>query len=153
MFLFKATRAKQLKGGTAVVLIAGALSCWCMAYEIAEPEWLTALDSCRLGKWPGYIPAELLLLQLAPRLGISRDDLRPIDRIGEAGCPVFVISGSDDPHTTPAETVSLFNAAKEPRRIWLVEGAGHVDLLAAHPGQYEQQVLTFLNLHLNQSNR
>ncbi|MCA9035026.1 MAG: alpha/beta hydrolase [Planctomycetaceae bacterium] len=142
--------------GGASALLASPLPIDALILESVFPDIEAAIHNrvtCRLGKWPGYIPAELLLLQLAPRLGISRDDLRPIDRIREAGCPVFVISGSDDPHTTPEETVSLFNAATEPRRIWLVEGAGHVDLLAAHPGQYEQQVLTFLNLHLDQSNR
>ena len=45
-------------------------------------------------------PAELLLVQLQPRLGISRDTLRPLDRIGSVDCPAFLMSGAKDRHRT-----------------------------------------------------
>src|SRR5256885_8812287 len=34
---------------------------------------------------------------------------------------------SSDLHTTPAETRELFDAAREPKALWMVEGAAHVD--------------------------
>lgn len=94
------------------------------------------------------IPAELLLLQLQPRLGISRSELRPIDQVANVGCPVLIASGTEDPHTTARETQALFAAAREPKELWMVEGAAHVDLLAFTQADYEDRVLGFLKRQL-----
>jgi fermentation-respiration switch protein FrsA (DUF1100 family) len=88
--------------------------------------------------------ASLLLAQLEPRLGIPPSALHPIDHIGRLRCPVFVIAGTKDRHTTPAETRALFARAPEPKRLWLVEGAGHVDLERFAGAEYRRRVLGFL---------
>lgn len=67
----------------------------------------------------GSFGASLLLAQLRPRLGISPSELRPVDHIAQAGCPLFVISGAKDRHTTPADTLYLFSAARAPKTLWL----------------------------------
>ncbi|WP_149496375.1 alpha/beta hydrolase [Roseiconus lacunae] len=90
------------------------------------------------------LASSVLLYQLRYRLGIDPSELRPIDRIAKVGCPVMVISGSDDIHTTADETRALFAAANEPKSLWLVEGATHVDLYKAEPHEYRERVLEFL---------
>ena len=100
-----------------------------------------------LGPFAGF-PAFLLLAQFKPRIGISPDTLRPIDRIAEVGCPIFVISGADDSHTTAAETQALFAAAAEPKELWLVPEAGHVDLYQAVSSDYEPRLREFWKRHL-----
>jgi hypothetical protein len=56
-----------------------------------------------------------------------------------AGAAVVVgILGSDD----------LFQAAIEPKRLWLVDGARHQDLFAYDPAGYEAQVVGFLRKYL-----
>jgi fermentation-respiration switch protein FrsA (DUF1100 family) len=92
----------------------------------------------------GPILAPLLLWQLRPRLGLSPDDLRPIDHIGHVRAPIFVLSGADDRHTTPEESRAMFAAAPEPKAFWLVPGAGHEDLYAVAGPEYERRVLAFL---------
>jgi uncharacterized protein len=89
--------------------------------------------------------APLLLAQLRPRLGISLASLRPIDRIRRVRCPVFVLSGTRDEHTTADETRALFARAPEPKRLWLVPGAAHVDLLRFAGKEYERRILGFLD--------
>ena len=88
--------------------------------------------------------APLLLAQLQPRLGISPAGLRPIDRIGRVQCPVFILSGTRDEHTTADETRALFARAPEPKRLWLVPGAAHVDLHQFAAREYERRILGFL---------
>ncbi len=88
--------------------------------------------------------ASLLLAQLQPRLGITPAALHPIDHIGRVRCPVFVIAGTKDEHTTPAETRALFARAPEPKRLWLVEGAGHVDIERFAGAEYRRRVMRFL---------
>lgn len=88
--------------------------------------------------------APLLLVQLRPRLGISPAALQPIDHIGGVGCPVFILGGTEDRHTPPGETRELFAKAREPKRLWLVPGAAHVDLHRFAGAEYERRVLGFL---------
>ena len=109
-------------------------------YSEAPPK--AALIRIRLGPWSGWL-YPLFTWQISPRLGLAPADLQPIERIGAVTAPVFVIGGGADRHTPPAETVRLFAAAPEPKRLWLVPGAVHGDLYAAAPQEYQRQVLAF----------
>jgi len=106
----------------------------------------------RLGS-AGEIFTPLLLLQLPLRLGIGAEDLRPIDHIASIGAPLLIISGTEDRHTTVKETERLFDAAKEPKELWLVEGAAHVDLHAFRPHAYEERISAFLRKYLRNTGR
>jgi fermentation-respiration switch protein FrsA (DUF1100 family) len=44
--------------------------------------------------------------------------------------PLLVIHGTRDPIIAPAFGRLLFELAREPRELWLIEGGGHVDALA-----------------------
>jgi uncharacterized protein len=88
--------------------------------------------------------APLLLWQLGPRLGLSASDLRPIDHVARVKAPLFVMSGEEDTHTTPEETRRMFERANEPKRLWMVPGAAHVDLYDVGGAEYERRVLAFL---------
>jgi fermentation-respiration switch protein FrsA (DUF1100 family) len=57
---------------------------------------------------------------------------------------VFVISGMADDRTTPAQTRAVFARAPDPKRLWLVPGAAHVDLDRFAGAEYERRVLEFL---------
>jgi fermentation-respiration switch protein FrsA (DUF1100 family) len=64
------------------------------------------------------------------------------------GAPVLVVAGSRDEHTTAAESDDLFQAAIEPKGLWVVDGARHQDLFAYDPAGYEAQVVGFLRKYL-----
>jgi fermentation-respiration switch protein FrsA (DUF1100 family) len=85
--------------------------------------------------------ARLLVLLLPPILGVEADALRPIDRIDEATAPILIAAGTADTRTTIGETRALFARAREPRQLWAVEGAGHVDLEAYAPEEYRRRVV------------
>ena len=67
--------------------------------------------------------------------------------------PVFIISGSLDRHTTIAETRKLFEHAAPPKELWIVEGAGHVDLYNFSPTIYEKKILTYFDKYLGSLGR
>lgn len=94
--------------------------------------------------------APLLLLQLKPRLGSGRADLRPVDHVGQLQCPVLVIAGEADQHTTLADTQLLFAAAHQPKELWVVPQAGHVDYLEFAGTEYRSRVTKFLAQVLRQ---
>lgn len=98
----------------------------------------------RLGLLHHFV-APLLLIQMHPRIGISPDQLCPIERMDEMRCPVLVASGDCDRHTTIEETRRLFFAANEPKKLVEFQGAEHVDLLAHDPEKYEKEVVAYIN--------
>lgn len=93
----------------------------------------------------------LLLAQLPWRLGFGTDQLRPIDAIRTARAPVLVASGKQDEHTPWAETASLYAAAPEPKALWAVAGAAHVDLHDFAPAAYEARIGPWLHQHLRRT--
>jgi len=101
----------------------------------------------RLGPAGGPLSA-LLLWQLPLRLGIRPDALHPIAHVGQLKAPVLIAAGSADLYTTLPETQRLFAAAAQPKDLWIVDGAAHVDLHAFTPEAYERRVGAFLARHL-----
>jgi len=100
-----------------------------------------------LGDW-ARPAAPLLLAQLPLRLGISAAQLRPIDQIGRLGRPMLMLAGDQDRHTRLSETQRLFAAAAEPKSLWVVAGAAHVDLHGFDAAAYEARVGAFLRKQL-----
>jgi len=105
-----------------------------------------------MGGWARLL-TPLLTVQVPLRLGVSLGDLRTVDHIGAAGCPVLVLGGGDDPYSPPDATRALFDAAPEPKAMALFEGVGHTDLQRADPERYGREVLGFLAEHLGSSPR
>lgn len=133
-------------GGAAAVLALPELKVDALILEAVYPSVERATRNrleIRFGRI-GTFAAALLLAQLQPRLGVAASQLRPIDRIGYAKCPVFIIGGASDRHTTPGDTLLLYEAAKPPKSLWLVPDAAHVDLHRAAGAEYERRVSDFL---------
>jgi alpha-beta hydrolase superfamily lysophospholipase len=101
----------------------------------------------RLAKYLGPTGRHLAKTLLTPmqcRLGVTAEQLRPLDHIANVGAPVLIINGGADRNTTPADAALLFAKAREPKELWIIEGAGHVDLHAAAAAEYEHRVLGFI---------
>ncbi len=88
--------------------------------------------------------AWLFELILPPFLGMRPADLRPIDHMARIAAPVMIASGTRDTRTTMAETRRMFDRAPEPKTLWAVEGADHVDLEGYDPEAYRARVVEFL---------
>lgn len=140
-------------GGAATLLSSPPLEVNGMILEMVYPSINQAVGnrlSMRLGGWSKiFIP--LLTWQLKPRIGVSADALQPIQRVGEITVPKLFIVGAEDQHTTLEESRQMFRAAAEPKELWIVEGAAHIDLYAHRKAEYEQHVLSFFKKQLTQS--
>jgi uncharacterized protein len=88
--------------------------------------------------------------QLALRhAGFALRGYRPLESIRRlAPRAVLLIAGSDDPTVPPAMSRSLFEAAGEPRELWLVAGAHHGDAIEREPEAYERRLVGFFDRHL-----
>lgn len=137
-------------GGAAFALAQPAPRVEAAVFEMTYPTIEQAIDDrlrMSLGGW-GVVFRPLLTAQLKLRLGMSAEDLHPVDHIGGVACPKLFIAGVEDRHTTLEESRQLFNAAAEPKEFWTVEGAHHQDLHALKGREYEERVLNFFEKHL-----
>jgi len=61
-------------------------------------------------------------------VGLLLSDRYPsIEQIGQVRCPLLVIAGDRDAIVPPQQSLRLFNAAPEPKRLVMVPGADHND--------------------------
>jgi pimeloyl-ACP methyl ester carboxylesterase len=138
-------------GGAAAVLAKPPLQVNAMILQSVYPTIKQAITDRlenRFG-WFGRFGTPFLTWQLRPRLGFGTDDLCPIQQVGKITMPKFFIAGTADCDTRLPESQALFNAAAEPKQLWLVDGAAHVDMLAFAKTEYERRVLDFLARSLN----
>lgn len=97
---------------------------------------------------PGWLGGSLMKFFAEQKLGLSADQISPIREIKNLPCPVFIIAGDRDTKTWASDTQELFEAANEPKTLWMMEGVGHEDLYARRPQEYEKRVLQFLKKYL-----
>lgn len=89
-----------------------------------------------LSRWPA--------IWRARRAGIDVDGFRPEQSIASIGPrPLLLIHGGRD-DAVPVQWVQrLYAAAKEPKDLWLIDGAAHGQYAAAAGPEYEQRLLSF----------
>ena len=71
-----------------------------------------------------------------------------MDAIARVRAPLLVASGTEDLHTRWPETAQLFAAAREPKSLWAVKGAAHVDLHAFDAAACEARLGPWLKAQL-----
>jgi fermentation-respiration switch protein FrsA (DUF1100 family) len=134
------------QGGAAALLGPAPLTVQALILEAVYPslrEAVRARIAIRLGPLAEWL-APLLLLQVRPRLGVDPDRVAPIEGIRQIRAPLLLLAGERDRHTLLAESRRLFEAAPEPKSLWVVRGAAHVDFHRFDRAEYERRVLDFL---------
>jgi fermentation-respiration switch protein FrsA (DUF1100 family) len=137
-------------GGAAILLAPQPLGVDAVVLEEVYPRIARAVENrirLRVGEIAPVL-TRLLLWQLQPRLNIAPSALEPIRSISALRSPVLIAAGSDDQHTTMAESQELFDAASNPKTLWVVKGAEHQDFLSFDKAQYESHVVRFLTDNL-----
>lgn len=138
-------------GAAAIVLAKPPLRLDAVVLESLHPTIEEAVENrlrLHLGQF-GPMLAPLLLFQISLRLNVHPEELNPISHIGDLDAPLLLISGTDDRHTTVAETQRLFDAARQPKELWIVPGGGHFNMHTYAGKEYENRISDFLewNLH------
>ncbi|GAC1627075.1 MAG: alpha/beta hydrolase [Chloroflexota bacterium] len=83
------------------------------------------------------------------RHGYRFSAVKPIDAIGRmAPRPVLIIHGEEDSVTPVDNAYRLFEAAREPKELWVVPGARHCGAYFAHRQTYVRRVSEFVGRSL-----
>ncbi|MGH7620637.1 MAG: alpha/beta hydrolase [Gemmatimonadaceae bacterium] len=136
-------------GGAATLLGPGPLHASAFVLESVYPTIRDAVrDRLSAWFWPlsgvGRLFTSPLIDAVGSEIGVSESELQPISRIGSIRAPLLLISGTADPYTPLAEAESLYARAPAKKSFWAVVGAGHEDLHAFAPHEYERRVGSFL---------
>lgn len=140
-------------GAAAIVLAKQDLKLDAVVLESLHPTIEEAVDNrlkLHFGSY-GSVLLPLVLSQLSFYLDTSLHELSPITRINDLNSPVLFISGTQDAHTTQPETERLYAAARMPKELWIVPGAGHFNMHTYAGREYEQRIAIFLSQYLQQN--
>lgn len=100
-------------------------------------------------KIPKYPLTPITFLFAKMRLGFNPDDfsaVRYVEKISPR--PVFFIHGANDERIPAAEGKKLYDMAGEPKELWEVPGADHMESHGKNPIEYERRVGEFFEKHL-----
>jgi len=83
------------------------------------------------------------------RSGMPYRELLPRDVIGSISPrAIFLVGGEYDGWVPPATARELFAAAREPKQLWVVPGAGHSNFAEIAPREYADRLSRFFTEHL-----
>jgi fermentation-respiration switch protein FrsA (DUF1100 family) len=81
--------------------------------------------------------------------GVSIDMVRPVDDITRISPrPVFLIQGLEDTMVPINSAQRLYDAADEPRQLWLENGVPHLGMFIEHKAKYTEQIIGFFDKYL-----
>ncbi|MCG3209091.1 MAG: hypothetical protein FOGNACKC_02710 [Anaerolineae bacterium] len=122
---------------------------------VAESSYTALTDNLAniinlLGGYPAYY-APLVLRLMERDTGLSLGEIQPIAGVARISPrAVLLVQGEADTVVNPGHARRLFEAAAEPKQLYLVPGAGHGEVFSADPAGFEQQVVPFLDKYLGQ---
>ena len=77
-------------------------------------------------------------------VNVDANRMRPIDDIGRIARPILITHGGLDQIVPVRHAHTLFKAAQEPKDLWIVPGAHHVEARDIDPDAYFERVEKFL---------
>ena len=110
----------------------------------------TSFDDEMRAKHGKYGILSLWPTSVAMRLsGVRPENIRPVDHIGQiAPRHLLFVAGSHDEDTPVSVVERVYARAGDPKRLFVVEGAGHGQYEATDPGGCERVIVRFLDIAL-----
>lgn len=92
---------------------------------------------------PKFPFATLLTFFGGQLLGANGFDMAPVKKVGKLGIPLLLIQGTSDRSVLVEDARAIYDAANEPKELWIVEGAGHLQAYYEDKDAYERKILGF----------
>lgn len=121
------------------------------AYSLSQDtiETFIQFEQPDLPHWAVPLLASSILFWAEREWGFSVDALDTAAVIGNISPrPILIIHGGADAKVGSDDGQMLYDAAREPKELWLVPKAGHVDFEQFEPVAYEQHLIVFFDDNL-----
>ena len=89
-----------------------------------------------------FRPAVILAMHsVSKEGGFDPLDVSPEKAVTERPFPILLICGTRDHRIPCRHSERIYGAARGPKQLWIVDGAGHASALGHAPAEYERRVL------------
>lgn len=139
----------------AVATIQAAAQCADIAVVVADSAYASFLEAVRysfriVARLPHFPVAPIAMHWAKWMVHVDPSALRPVDVIGRISPrPILVMHGTLDEIVPVRHAYTLFKAAEEPKELWIVPGAHHVEARDLDPDGYFERIERFLRQVLN----
>jgi fermentation-respiration switch protein FrsA (DUF1100 family) len=104
-----------------------------------------------LAPYPLVNPMSKMLMGIF--LGVNLNTSSPMALIGKISPrPVFLIQGTGDTVASPESAVRLYDAAGDPRYLWMEDNVIHLGMYLNNPRRYQRRVTDFFDENLLNKN-
>ena len=105
----------------------------------------TLLPKKMLDQATQYLPNDFASkIALGTVRNVILPQVDPLTTAQKLNCPILIMHGENDPLLPPAGSIELAGVVTKPKRVWLMEGAGHApETLEIFDGEYGNQLTTF----------
>lgn len=80
------------------------------------------------------------------KTGVELREVSPVDEIARISPrPVYIVHSTGDTVAPPEAGERLYNAAREPKFLWLEEGAPHQQIFLSDPRRYKRRLVGFFD--------
>lgn len=115
---------------------------------VADSPFATLQDEMDL-RVPFPIMRSLIRFFAERKSGVTLDRVSPVDDIARIGPrPVFIIQGMADGMVPLDSAQRLYEAAGEPRQLWVEKDAPHLNMYAYYKTRYTKRVIRFFDEYL-----
>ena len=91
-----------------------------------------------------FRPAVMVAMHsIAKEGGFDPDDVSPEKAVAGRAFAVLLICGTADHRIPCRHAERIYQAARGPKQLWVVQGAGHAGALGRAPAEYERRVIDF----------
>lgn len=104
----------------------------------------------RIIKLPWHFLRNLAMTRSQRIANFKGRSVSPIEDVKRMNTPILFVHGTDDTFIDCEYSKELYEAANEPKRLLLIEGADHNDLWDVGGMTYEKTILDFFDQHLTE---
>jgi len=106
------------------------------------------IDVTKLPRFAVYLPIQIACWWSRYVEDFPVSEVSPLLSAQALKCPIFLIHGDADRKIGVHHSRQIFDAAPEPKELWICEGAGHLGTYLKDPQEYQNRVLDFFGKHL-----
>jgi uncharacterized protein len=99
----------------------------------------------RLIKLPWHYLRNLVIIRSERMAHFKANAVSPLEAVKDIHVPLLIIHGTADNLIDARYSVSVYEAANEPKELWLIQGARHNDIIEVGGEEYKRKVVEFFD--------
>jgi len=102
----------------------------------------------RMIKLPWHYLRNIVIKRSEYLADFKANDVAPVEAVKHIRIPVFILHGTEDNLIKYNYSEKVYNAANEPKALWLIPGARHHDVMEVGGEEYRRRITEFFDHYL-----